>query len=242
MPLMTLIVSITIRPHREWLGLTLLVCLVGLGSVAGATSAEFPQVTVGMGTGLGGLFHEESMGGAPRSTEMGRFAAAAYWLDAGYSLRSHLTAGLRGHYMRISLEEGGDIGTLDLLPVTAFIGYRYGVLQDRLRGFATIGAGVGSVRYLPSGEGFRWEAPGGGPPEVTHEYPAVLELTAGADVALSETLSFELGLASVFMDSNLAYQPAADEQSGEYVPERAYKVSGRHLLLLMGVRWWVELW
>lgn len=239
---MVLFASTPGRARRGLPRMALLLCAVGIWGAAAAHPAEFPQVTVGLGAGLGGLFHEESVGGAPRGSEMGRFAAGVYWLDAGYLFRSHLTFGLRAHYLRATLEDGADVGTLDLLPVTAFVGYRYGVLRDRLRGFATIGAGVGSVRYLPADQAAQWEAPGGGAPEVSRKHPAVLEVTAGVDFALSEVLSVEVGLASVFMDSFLAYQPVPDEHSGDYVSQRAYEVSGRHLVLICGVRWWVELW
>jgi hypothetical protein len=225
-----------------WLLLLLLLCAIGIARPAVTRAAEFPEVTVGLGGGVGGLFHKESIGGAPRGTEMGHFGAATYWLDAGYVLRSHLTLGVRAHYMRVTLDEGAGVGTLDLLPVTAFVGYRHGILEERLRGFVTLGLGMASVRYLPSDQADQWQAPGGGAPELSETRPAVLELAAGADFTLSEALSLEIGLTSVFMDSFLAYEPAPGENSGEYVPEQAYEVSGRHLTLICGVRWWAELW
>ncbi|MBD3236384.1 MAG: hypothetical protein GF330_06760 [Candidatus Eisenbacteria bacterium] len=221
--------------------LLLLGCALWVGTPA-APAAEFPGLTVGMGSGLGGLFHEESIGGAPRGSEMGRFSSGVYWVDVGYLLRSHFTCGVRTHYLRAVLRESGRIGTLDLLPLTLYLGYRHGILQERLRGFVTIGAGIASARYLPAEDLARWQAPGGGSPQISREHPTVLEIGVGADIALSEPLSLEIGLHSVFMDSFLAYEPVPAEGSGAYVPERSYEVSARHLTLSCGVRWWVELW
>jgi hypothetical protein len=216
----------------------LMVALSPNPSVAG----ELPGLAAGFGGGVGGLLDQESMGGAPRSAEMGRVSASACWLDLGYLFPSHLTLGLRAHYLQVPLGDGGNVGKLDLLPVTLFFGYRHGARTGRLRGFVTVGAGMGSARFLPPDGASPWEGPDGGEIELSEKTPPVFEVSAGIDVSLSADFSLEVGLLSTFMDTEVSYQLAKSGDDDEFVPEEAYRVKGRHLMLTLGIRWWVELW
>jgi len=206
-----------------------------------ARAAEFPQVTAGLGWGRAGLFHEESLAGALERREFGRFSGSGYWIDGAYRWRSNFTLGLRAQYLRVPLSAGTQIGHLDLLPAVVCLGYRHASAAGRLHPFVMVGAGLASARFRPSAGARDWEAPDGGELRVSARRPGALLLAAGGDVTLTENLSLEAGFSSMLMSTEVSYRPAG--QSGEDdALSPSCRVSGRHLLLTLGLRWWVELW
>lgn len=201
--------------------------------------ADIPRMTVGLGYGPAGLFHEEYVDGAMRASGTGEFTAGSTWLDLTFLLPSHLTLGVRTHSLRTSLGDGTAAGRLDLVPVTMVLGYRRPALSGRLGGFVSLAGGVATARFHPAatiGNWLPWERD---VIDVTRERPGVFEASAGAAYRLADALSLELALTSAFVDTEVAFKPAPVDSTG-FTPARAYRVSGRHLAASLVLRWWVE--
>jgi hypothetical protein len=109
-------------------------------------------------------------------------------------------------------------------------------------GFLGLGAGVATARFTPAATISSWTPPAGRDGiDVTRERPSVFELSAGVDFVLSSDFSLELAASSVFVDTEVAFDPAPI-YGGEFAPNRAYRVRGRHLTATLALRWWAEFW
>ncbi len=229
-----------IHPRTLWLAA---LWLLAAGGAALPAAAQFPNLSAGMGYGVGGLFHKDYVGEAMHSRRVGRFSGSAYTLELGYLFASHTMVGLRAHSLQVDLGDGTDVGTLDLLPATVFIAYRRPALLGSLGGFVGAGVGAASARFTPAATIDHWRPWNAATIDVTHKRPFVTEFFAGADARLSEDFSLELALASTLMDTEVAYRPqSVDGEPGGFAPGHSYRVQGRHLLLALSLRWWVEWW
>ncbi|MCK4304757.1 MAG: hypothetical protein KAY24_11020 [Candidatus Eisenbacteria sp.] len=229
-----------LRDLTAAIGWLLLACLF-----APPAAADLPLFSAGMGSGIGGLFHEEHVSGAPQASGIGRYSSAAWYADLAWSFRSRLTVGVRAHLLRVPLEEDEQLGTMDLFPVVVQIGYYCPGLTGRLRGFVAGGVGVAWTRFLSSSRSSQWESyeREGLEVSISENHPLVLEATLGANLELTSDFLVEMGLTSVLMDTEVSYRPASDSGTSEFLqPSYAYSVEGRHLLLTLGLRWWFEWW
>ena len=210
------------RPH---------ICAIGLlpALLAGSAEGQFPFFSAGMGTGLGGLYHEESLGGAPDSEAIGQFSAATWWTDLRWIYPSNLTLGLRAHLLRVGLEDPSG-ATLELLPMVGEIGFCREQLSGRLKLMAAAGVGVA------------WAHTSGGNLEPSSKTPLVATLSGAVDYGLTENLFAELGVASVLMDTEVVYERHRGAGLGTFAVDEEFRIQGRHLLMTLGVRWWFEWW
>lgn len=196
---------------------------------AGCAQAQFPFFSAGLGGGVGGLYHEETLGGAPDTEGIGQFSAAAWWSDVRWIYPSNLTLGLRAHLLRVELDDDAKT-TLDLLPVVGEIGYCRNQLAGRLK----LQAGVGV--------GFAWVHTSGVVLEPTSKTPLVATLGGSIDYGLNENLFAEFGVASVLMNTEVDYERHRGAGLGTFAVDEEYRIRGRHLLMTLGVRWWFEWW
>jgi outer membrane protein W len=215
------------------------VLLPAIGGPAPA-AADVPRITAGMSYGIGGLFDEEYIADVKRASEMGHFSAGVFGVDVAFVFPSHLVAGVRVHSLRVPVGNSTDAGRLDLVPATLYVGYRRPALAGRIHGFVGAGFGIASARFAPAATIGHWQPwEGESEIDVSEDSPLVFEVTAGADVALSEDFSVDLTFASTFVDTEVAFRPLPVQG---LAAEEAYRVKGRHLSLSLGLRWWVELW
>ncbi len=203
--------------------------------------ADLPLYSLGMGGGIGGLFHEEHVGEPLRSKQVGKFDSGVWWVDVTWSRRSRLTLGARIHHLRAGLGENPRVGTVSLLPAVLTVGYRFQGPAERVYGYLAAGGGIASATFDRSGYESSWEGEGGGEIRITDKHPLVFEALFGGLVRLSDDFSAEIGLAAVMMDTQVHYQPAVGE-NGLPDPSYAYSVKGRHLVATIGLRWWFEWW
>lgn len=228
------------RTFTRWLPALGLLAAAGIALTA---EAQFPNLSAGLGYGAGGLFHKEYVAEALHSSRIGRFSGSAYTVELGYLFASHAMVGLRAHSLQVDLGNGTRVGTLDLLPATLFVAYRRPAILGSLGGFAGAGVGAASARFTPAASIDHWLPWDAATIDVTHKRPFVAEFFAGADARLSQDFSLELSLASTLMDTEVAYRPRPiDEEAGGFAPGHSYRVQGRHLLLALSLRWWVEWW
>lgn len=219
--------------------LTLLTALALLLPVA--ARADLPLYSLGMGGGIGGLFHEEHVGEPLRSKQVGKFNSGVWWVDVTWSRRSNLTFGARIHHLRAGLGDNPRVGTVSLLPTVLTVGYRFQGPAARAYGYLAAGAGIASANFDRSGYESSWEGEDGGEIRITEKHPPVLEVLFGGLVRLSDDFSAEIGLAAVMIDTQVRYQPPVGE-NGLPNPAYAYSVKGRHLVATIGFRWWFEWW
>jgi hypothetical protein len=233
------------RSQRIRMGARRLAALWLFAAIGAAlpVEAQFPRLSAGMGYGVGGLFHKEYVADALQSSRVGGFSGATYTVELGYLFASHAMVGLRAHSLQVDLGNGTRAGTLDLLPATLFLAYRRPALLGSLGGFAGAGIGAASARFTPAATIDHWRPWDSATIDVTHERPFVAEFFAGADARLSDDFSLELALASTLMDTEIAYRPQPiDGEAGGFTPGHSYRVQGRHLVLALSLRWWVEWW
>ncbi len=205
--------------------------------------AQFPRFSAGLGAGIGGLRYQEFVGGVPYSAGTGRFSGQSWWLDLTWNAYSGWTFGVSSHLLRVPIDDGGRVGTFDLLPVVAQVGLRRALITDRLWGFLNVGAGLTWSRYVTTGSTQRWESLGGGHVHLTRQRPFTFSLMTGLDYGLTPTLLLEAAVGSVQMDSEISYRTVPPIGSGtSFVHDRAALVEARHLLARVGVRWWFEWW
>jgi hypothetical protein len=195
--------------------------------LAAATArADTARMTAAIGYGAAGLFHDEYVDGATRGSEMGHFQAGAYGVDLAFVLPSHLILGVRARTLGVEIGNGTRVGRLDLIPATLLVGYRRPALAGRLGGFLALAAGVATARFTPAATITHWRAWGD---------------ETGTDFVVNRDFTLELALTSAFLNTEVAYQPAPVDDSG-FAPGRAYRVKGRHLMVSLALRWWVEFW
>jgi hypothetical protein len=228
------------RTCNRWLVALWLLAAAGAALPA---EAQFPNLSAGLGYGAGGLFHKEYVAEALHSSRVGRLSGSAYTVELGYLFASHAMVGLRAHSLQVDLGNGTRVGTLDLLPATLFVAYRRPAILGSLGGFAGAGIGAASARFTPAATIDHWLPWDAATIDVTRKRPFVAEFFAGADARLSQDFSLELSLASTLMDTEVAYRPMpVDGEAGGFAPGHSYRVQGRHLLLALSLRWWVEWW
>ena len=197
------------------------------------------ELGAGLGAGAAGLFPQEYTAGAPHAAGWGRYAGGLWWGDVAWSFRSRLSVGLRAYLLRVPLEETRKIGTLDLFPCMIQVGYHHPGLTEHLRCFAAAGLGLAWTRFVPAGDDSLWEVT----PELTGRRPVVFTILAGLNYELGNNFLAELGVSSVLMDTQIGYHRAPGSLTGDETrPELAYEVSGRHVLVSAGLRWWFEWW
>lgn len=218
------------------------VALVGLGILTlGIARAQLPRVSAGLGTGFGGMRREESIAGVTHLTESTACTAAAWWYDFTWDSSARWTVGLHLHSMSVQIEDGGSVGSMDLLPVLLQLGLRRPLISERLWGFASAGVGITDLKFTPTDETGGWEAAGGGDVQFTQEHPLTLALNIGLDYGIDSNLLLEAGLGAVSIDSKLTYQRARAPDEG-FVEDKSAEVSASHLLATIGIRWWCEWW
>ncbi len=211
--------------------------------VIGATPADLPRFSAGMGTGVGGLRREQAAAGVPYLAESGVPSAATWWFDLTWSSRTRWTLGLHAHLLRVAIEDGSRVGTFDLLPVLAQFGLRRPLLREKLWGFVAVGAGLTGSRFIPAANEAEWEAMGGGGLQFTRERPFTVGVQAGCDYSLTPELLIEAGAGAITMDSEITYRVARRTGSGQGFTEDAMtSISASHLMATLGVRWWFEWW
>lgn len=200
-----------------------------IGLLTGCAHAQFPFFSAGMGAGVGGLYHEETLGGAPDTEGIGQFSAAAWWSDVRWVYPSNLMLGLRAHLLRVELDDAAET-TLDLLPMVGEIGYCRHQLSGRLKLMAGVGVGLARVRTSQGGL------------EPSSKTPLVATLSGSIDYGLGENLFAEFGVASVIMNTEVDFERHRGASLGTFAVDEEYRIQGRHLLMTLGVRWWFEWW
>jgi hypothetical protein len=145
--------------------------------------------------------------------------------------------------VRAAIKDGSRVGTFDLMPVLVQFGLRRPLIEGKLWGFATLGAGVTASRFLPAENEADWEAAGGGGLRFTKRRPFTVAIHAGCDYVLSSDLLLEVGAGAVAADSDIAFRRAGGGESGQgFVEDASTRISASHLMATLGVRWWFEWW